>query len=413
MNLKHSKNKIYKVVILFSFFVLLFILSYTVNLTFSKKSNERKSLNQTKIEEILSTIKNGVGSEFSTESYYKEKSSKYQEIASLSEKGSLQYFIYKMGALETLIAGNFLTKLDEKEVITVKVFNESYSINQELVPLKNKIGYDTAFSKSLVATYNFFEQYCFRTEWFLESDWTKDETFKKFITQYPNEKRMSIFLGFSEKFEKLPLQDNVVIGLNTRVTSYLLDSFKDKLSESDRDILVKRLISLRQESFKAPISKIYGTEFDLKVHNLVVNPSIEYAYGTNILFKYRPDLVSKETVSKTYEETILKIKKIVDKEGRPIYIVNKFMWIHLMYLGYLYEQEDYKKVTNRMYDLVYEIDEYSNKKSEYVEGRQSVNAYEEAGRNELGSWDQIRQRAFKANDAIRAEVKNGGHTLRK
>ena len=84
-----------------------------------------------------------------------------------------------------------------------------------------------------------------------------------------------------------------------------------------------------------------------------------------------------------------------------------------MYLGYLYEQEDYKKVTNRMYDLVYEIDEYSNKKSEYVEGRQSVNAYEEAGRNELGSWDQIRQRAFKANDAIRAEVKNGGHTLRK
>lgn len=410
MNLK---NKIYKRLLVSTFFVSLLFLGYVVNIKFQEKKIVSRNKNMEKVQTILSTIKNGVGSEFSTQAYYKDKSLKYQEISSLYEKGSVEAFSYKIASLETFIAGNFLTELDEKENLTIEVFNKTYATHKELLPFKNEDNYSILFSKSVVATYNFFEQYCFRSEWFIKSDWSKDETFIKYFSKYPNDVRMAIFLAFSEKFESLPLQDNVVVGLNTRVTSYLLDSFPDKLSKEDKDILVTRLVGLRSSYSKVPVSKIYGNDTQRQLHNLVVNPSIEYAYGTNILFKYRPDLVSSDTVAKTYEGTISKIKDIVDRNNRPIYMVNKFMWIHLMYLGYLYELEDYKNPTNKMYDLVLVIDEYSNKKSEYVEGRESVNAYEAAGRSELGSWDQIRQRAFRANDAIREDIKNGGHTLRK
>jgi hypothetical protein len=313
---------------------------------------------------------------------------------------------------------NITKKDSEKMPIAINEYNTTYTLNQEIlkaqqVPnLPGNLGqeFNTVLSKSVIDAYEIFEVYCFRSDWFLSSIWSKNDTFAKYFKKYPKEETMAIFLGFSDLLSNLPLQDNIVVSHNMRVVSYLLHSFSDKLSVEDKNMLVERLIKLRISYLNAPFSKIYGTNFAAGVQSLVVTPSVEYAYATEVLSRHRPDLVSKAFVAKTYEYNIAKIKQIVDDNNKPIYMVNRFMWINLMYLGYLYEQNDFKKTNNKMFDLTVTIDNYTLQKSPVKEGRESATAYQDAVNTELGSWDQIRKRAYAAIEAVKVDIRKNSFT---
>lgn len=354
------------------------------------------------------TLNTGVGSEYNTEKYYKELNTQAKEVSEKFKEGSPESYMFTLVSNEALILANMSTGDEDKKAVAVKVLNSNYSINQELISKIDKEGspYSADFSKTIVSSYQLFEQYCFRYDWFIESNWAKDDIFKQSFAKYQNDKILAIFFGFSQKLTNIADQDNVVIGNNMRVVSYLLHSYGDKLTVSDKEMLIARLVSLHNAYKATKISKIYGTNVATQVYSLKVTPDIEYAYATEILSKYKPDLVSDAQVVKTYEETISEIKPIVDSNNKPSYMVNKFMWLHLMYLGYLYDHSDNHKITDKMIDLVISIDSYNQDKSPYKEGSESANVYKNAATNEFGSWDQIRKRAYAVMPEIRAKIKN-------
>lgn len=349
----------------------------------------------------------GVGSEYNTEKYFKELNAQAKEASEKFKEGSPESYIYTLVSNEALILANMSTADEDKKDTAVKVLNSNYSINQDIVNIINndKSPYNVAFSKTIVSSYQLFEQYCFRYDWFLESAWTKDDFFKQSFAKYQNDKILAIFFGFSQKLTNVAEQDNVVIGNNMRVVSYLLHSYGDKLTVSDKEMLLTRLVALRNSYKTSKVSKIYGSNVTAQVYSLKVTPDIEYAYATEVVSRYKPELVSDAQVVKTYEETITEIKPIVDLNNRPSYMVNKFMWLHLMYLGYLYEHSDNHKITTRMIDLVATIDSYNQDKSPYREGAESANVYKNAATNEFGDWDQIRKRAYAVMPEIRANIK--------
>lgn len=394
--------------------VVLSLIAFAV-LTSGAISLYKKSKENTKLDKIAEEASlllqpvTGVGSEFDTEQKRKEFSAVAGQVAQMYPEGTPSRYLHELASQESLILGNMTTGEAEKKRIAVNAYNFTHKTYSEVSKGMGE-DFQVVIAKSVVAPYQFFEQYCFRPDWFLESDWATDEVFVKSLAKYPNEKTMSIFFAFSEKLAGLPVQDNVVIGNTMRVTSYLLHSYAEKLTPDDKEMLLNRLIALRDAFANAPISRIYGINH--QVQQLVVTPSVEFSYATEIVSKYRPDLVPHELVVETYEKNIAKIKLIVDANNRPIYMVNKFMWINLMYLGYLYEYHKGEIIPEVMYPIViFTLGEYGLGTSEYVEGRESVRSYEAAVNNELGNWDQIRKRAFLAERAIWADkerrLKNG------
>lgn len=406
-----NTKTIYSRVVLLLIIIIVLILANFFRLNTIKKSNNIKN-------ERNSIVPMGIGTEFNTEEYYGKVNLATKDYSKYLKKESPEFFANKLWESESLILANITKNDSEKMPIAVAEYNTAYKINEGILKSQYEASkspnisqeYNTVLSRSIVATYEIFEVYCFRSDWFLSSLWSKSEVFAKYFKKYPKEEIMPILLGFSDSFTNLSLQDSIVVTHNMRVVSYLLHSFPDKLSTEDKEILVERLIKLRNVYSSAPLSKIYGTDFARNIQLLVVTPSVEYAYATEVLSRYRPDLVPKALVVKTYEENIAKIKKIVDENNKPIYMVNKFMWIHLMYLGYLYEQNDFKKTNNKMFDLTVTIDNYTLQKSPVKEGRETATAFQAAANTELGNWDQIRKRAYSAVEAVKVDIRNNSYT---
>jgi len=275
-----------------------------------------------------------------------------------------------------------ITNRAERDEKTIISYNEMYKLGGEIKSLNSadKVWFTNKF---YYIFYQTFENSCFIHQNLYKSDWVKDPEFVKISNKYPDQKVLASFVFFNSLFEKIPNRemDNITASTQAFIISRILRDFGDKISDVDKTQYIAKLSYIMNNYNLYTKSKNFAVP-----NNAVFVPKSYYAFNVDVLSDY-DKTITKETVAKTYEKTLLELDaaKLSDSDPSLLYK----MWVSNMYLGFLQKNNlaDKTKVQSVVNEIL-KID----KAVALGESTKAIQFFFFSNsQTSMGSWDSIRQ----------------------